>query len=257
MKAIVLTYAPVTKEEAELLKNTNVFKIATNFSAVDLKPNIRLTADNIVDKCLECDNIPVVSLNYDLERERVINACTLPKRHSSLLSCIDYLYIKGFNQVLLVASNPDSATCKINYEGINNIKDCLYLYKYSKDGNMDIPYKSIKEFLMLTDEEKLLGITEKSPKKMFEKTVFTDACRFEIWTEGYDNKSVESGELIKNILPAEAKAELLSGKTEFVYDNMHIKLLTELKVKEPEKVEEPVEEVKPTVKKAVKKKVKK
>ena len=51
-KAIVLTYAPVTKSEAELLKNTDIFKIATNFSAAELNPNIRLTADDIVDKCL-------------------------------------------------------------------------------------------------------------------------------------------------------------------------------------------------------------
>ena len=253
MKAIVLTYAPVTKKEAELLKNTDVFKIATNFSAAELKPNIRLTADNIVDKCLNCDSCDVISLNYDLDRERVINACKLPNRHSSLLSCIDYLYTKGYNQVLLVASNPDSATCKINYEGINDIKDCLNLYKYSKDGKMDIPYKSIKEFLMLTDEEKLLGITEKSPKKMFEKTIFTDACKYEVWTLGMNNKSIESGELINNILPMDLKAELLNGKTELEHNGTCIKLITSLKVEK----EEAKEEVKPVVKKAVKKKVKK
>lgn len=255
MKAIVLTYAPVTKEEEILLKNTDVFKIATNFSAVDLKPDIRLTADNIVDKCLNCDNIPVVSLNYDLEKERVINGCKLPKRHSSLLSCIDYLYIKGYNQVLLVASNPDSATCKINYEGIDNIKDCLSLYKYTKEGNMDIPYKSIKEFLMLTDEEKLLGITEKSPNKLFEKTVFTDACKYEVQTIGLENKSIESGELVGNILPFDLKAEILNGKTEIEYNGMMFKMLTTLTVEEPK--EEAKEEVKPVVKKAVKKVVKK
>ena len=264
-KAIILTYAPVTKEEKELLKNTKVFKIATNFSAVDLNPDIRLTADNIVDKCLDCDNIPVVSLNYDLERERVINACKLPKRHSSLLSCIDYLYIQGFNQVLLVASNPDSATCKINYEGINNIKDCLYLYKYTKDGNMDIPYKSIKEFLMLTDEEKLLGITEKSPKKLFEKTVFTDAFKYEIWLEGKENKSIESGDLIKNIVPLDVRERFLTGETEITYNGMCIKMLTELKAPKQEEevkeevIEEVIEEEKPkkVVKKVVKKKAKK
>ena len=108
MKAIILTYAPITKKEAELLKNTDVFKIATNFSASELKPNVRLTADDIVQKCLDCDNCEVVSLNYDLEKPRVINGCYLPKRHSSLLSCVDYLYLKGFTSVLLVASNPDS-----------------------------------------------------------------------------------------------------------------------------------------------------
>jgi len=262
MRAIVLTYAPVTKEEAKLLKNTDVFKIATNFSAVDLKPNLRLTADDIVDKCLDCDTCPVVSLNYDLEKDRVINACRLPARHSSLLSCIDYLYLNGYTQVLLVASNPDSATCKINYEGINSIKDYLYLYKYSKDGNMDIPYISIKEFLMLTDEEKLLGITEQSPKKLLANTLFTDACKYEVWTDGYKNRSIETGDLIKNILSFPMKEELLSGKTELEINNMHIKLITDFEVKKaPEPVEEvkkEVEEVKPAAKKpAAKKKTKK
>ena len=226
MKAIVLTYAPVTKTEAKLLKETNIFKIATNFSAVELKPDLRLTADDIVQKCLNCDSCEVVSLNYDLEADRVINACTLPKRHSSLLSCIDYLYIKGYTNVLLVASNPDSATCKINYEGVNNIKDCLNLYKYTKEGNFDIPYMSIKEFLMLTDEQKLLGEKENPQKKLFEKTIFTDAVRFEVETEGKNNKSIESGETINNILPLEQKQKLLSGVEELKYDGLIIRRVT-------------------------------
>lgn len=250
MKAIILTYAPVNKQEAQLLKNTDIFKIATNFSAVELKPNLRLTEDNIVDKCLEVDTCPVVSLNYDLEKERVINACTMPKRHSSLLGCVDYLYVKGYTSVLLVASNPDSATCKINYEGINRMKSYLHLYKYTKEGNFDIPHRSIKEFLMLTDEDKLLGVTEDSPKKLLEKTRFTDACHYEVWTDGKDNKSIESGEIIKNILPLDMKEKLLNGAEEIKYNGLCIKVLTTLKVEEPKE-----EEITP--KKTVKRKVKK
>lgn len=248
MKAIVLTYAPVSKADAKLLKNTDVFKIATNFSAVDLKPNIRLTADNIVDKCLACDNIPVVSLNYDFEKPRVINACTYPKRNSSLLSCIDHLYINGYRTILLVASNPENtATFKINYDGIRNIKDYVNLYKYTKDGNFDIPHKTIKEFLMLTDEEKLLGITENSPKKLYQKEIFTDAYRYEVYTEGLDNKSIESGELIENILPLDAKQKLQNGETEIEINGLHIKLLTSLKkVEAPKQQEEEI--VKPKAK---------
>ena len=37
-KAIVLTYAEVTKEEKKLLQNTDVFKIATNFQRQNLNP---------------------------------------------------------------------------------------------------------------------------------------------------------------------------------------------------------------------------
>ena len=84
-KAVILTYAKITDEEKELLKNTDVFKIACNNYCAELKPNIRLTADNIVQKCLDCDTCPVISLNYGWNTDkRVINAGYLPKRHSSL-----------------------------------------------------------------------------------------------------------------------------------------------------------------------------
>ena len=259
-KAIVLTYAPVTKEEKKLLQNADVFKIATNFSAAELKPNIRLTADNIVDKCLECDTCPVLSINYDLDKERVINACTMPARHSSLISCIDYLLFAGYKYILLVASNPEgTATFKTNYNGVNELKDYVYLFKYTQDGNFNIPYKSIKDFIMLTDEDKLLGVTENSPKKLLAGVIFTDSCKFEVWTEGKDNKSIENGELIKNILPMEEREKFVNGVTEICYNGTCIKMITEFKkVEVPKEVEEvKPKEVKPVKKTTVKKKVKK
>ena len=254
MKAIVLTYAPITKEEKKLLKQTDIFKIACNNYCAELKPDIRLCADDIVQKCLDCDSCDVVSLNYDLELRRVINGCRLPQRHSTLLSCIDYLYLKGFTSVLLVASNPDSATCKINYEGINDIKDCLYLYKYTKEGNFDIEHKSIKDFIMQTEEERLLGIEETPERKLFKKTIFTDAVKYEVSSENANNKSIESGYLINNILPASEKQKLLEGIEEIKYNGLIIKMLTNLKPQKAKKeeIKEKNEEEKP-VKKVVKK----
>ena len=266
-KAIVLTYAKLTKEEAKLLKETDVYKIACNNYCAELKPNVRLCADNIVDKCLECDTCPVISCNYDLEKEGVINGCTLPNRHSSLLYCLDYLYLKGYTEVLLVATNPEgTATHKINYKGVNEMKDCLYLYKFSKEGCFDIPHKTIKEFLEmnLTDEERLLGMTEPRPKTLIERTAFTDACQYEVHTEGYNNKSIENGNLIGSLLPFEQKQKLLNGESEINYNGLIIKRLTQVKpieVKEEvkEEIKEEIEEPKPVkkpVKKAVKKKTK-
>ena len=263
MRAIILTYAPVNNEEKKLLRNTKVFKMACNSYCAELKPNLRLCADNIVQKCLDCDSCDVVSLNYDLERERVINGCYLPKRHSSLLSCIDYLYLKGFTDILLVASNPDSATSKINYIGVNDIKDCLNLYKYTKDGNLDIPYMTIKEFLMLTDEEKLLGIEQTPERKLFKKTIFTDSVLYTVQTEGKDNQSEVGGEIINNILSFEAKQKLLEGAEEVKDNGMIIKRITQITPKkevkkaevkeEKEEIKEEVKETKPA-KKTVKKK---
>ena len=258
MKAIVLTYAPVTKKEQKLLKNTDIFKIACNYYCADLKPDIRLCADDIVDKCLKCDNCPVISVNYDLDKKRVINGCHLPKRHTTLVSCVDYLYLKGYTSILLVATNPVSATHKLNIEGINSIKDCIYLYKYTKDGNLDIPYKSIGDFIMQTEEDKLLGLEEKPEKVMFKKIIFTDAFLFEVSTEGYNNKSVENGALIDRILPVEQKQKLLEGIEEINYNGTIIKRITGVKPKEILKQvqndkEETIEEVAP-VKKTTRKK---
>lgn len=252
MKAIILTYAPITKEEQKLLKNTDIFKIACNDYCAELKPNIRLCADNIVDKCLNCDVCPVVSLNYDLDKKRVINGNYLPNRHTTLVSCVDYLYLNGYTSVLLVASNPVSKTTKLNIEGINSIKDCLYLYKYTESGNLDIPAKSIKDFIMMTEEDKLLGISENSEKIMLKKLIFTDSYNYEVCSKGKDNKSVETGTLIGNILPYDKQSELLSGKEEIEYNGLVIKRLTGIKPKEEVK-KEPEEEKEP-VKKTVRKK---
>ena len=252
MKAIVLTYAPITKEEQKLLKNTDIFKIACNNYCAELKPNIRLCADDIVDKCLKCDTCPVISKNYDLEKDRVINGCYLPTRHTTLISCIDYLYLKGFTSVLLVATNPDSKTTKLNIEGINSIKDCLYLYKYSDSGNLDVPTKSIKDFIMMTEEDKLLGNDENSEKVLLKRLIFTDAYNYEVCSKGKDNKSIESGALINNILPVSKKDELLQGLEEIEYNGLVIKRLTGIKPKEEPKKE--IQEEKEPVKKTTRKK---
>lgn len=98
---------------------------------------------------------------------------------------------------------------------------------------------------MLTDEEKLLGITETSPKKLYGKKLFTDEYKFEVWTDGLDNKSIETGELVGNILSFDMKQEFINGANEIMVNDLHIRLIAD--AKEPEKVAE-----KP--KKAVKKK---
>lgn len=256
-KAIVLTYAPVNKEEAKLLRDTDIFKIACNNYCADLKPDIRLCTDNIVDRCLECDTCDVVSINYDFDKKRVHNGCWLPKRLTTLISCIDYLCLKGYNEILLVASNPEgTATFDLNNEGIKDFKGYVTLYKYSQEGNLDIPVKTIKEFTMLTDDEKILGVKENPAKKLMTKIIFTEACQYEVHTEGLDNKSIETGYVIGNILPMTEKERFLSGETEINYNGLIIRKITG---NEPVIEEEKEPEVKPVVKKkpVAKKKVSK
>lgn len=228
-KAIVLTYAEVNKEEKKLLKNTDVFKIACNTYCADLKPNVRITLDDIVDKCLECDTCPVISVNHDLEKAD-INGSWLPKRHSSLLSCLDYLYLEGYDDVLLIATNPKGKPTYLrNLDGVKFMKKFLNIYKYSSEGTFDVPTMTVKEFIMLTDEEKvLLGVKEQRQKNMYEETIFTEFCRYEVHTEGRNNKSVEGGNIVKSILPPEEQQRLLNGENEIIYNGLVIKKLTEL-----------------------------
>jgi hypothetical protein len=109
---------------------------------------------------------------------------------------------------------------------------------------------------MLTDEDKLLGITEKSPKKMLEKTIFTNACRYEVHTEGRDNISIESGHLIDSLLPLNEKQRLLNGENEITYNGLVIKKLTDLEPKKAEKKEVPTEEKQKAKKVTTRKKAK-
>lgn len=254
-KAVILTYAKISDEEKELLKNSKVFKIACNNYCADLKPNIRLCADDIVQKCLDCDTCPVISLNYSWGKDkRIIEAGHLPKRHSSLISCIDWLIINKFTHILLVANNLQATgrdikedMQKINREGVNNLKKYLYLYKYSNEGVFDIPQKSVKEFLMeeiLTDEEMILGC-EEPEKRLLDATVLTDACLYEIHTEELDNVSVENGELVNTILSIEDRTRLMKGELQIESNGLIIKRITKLKADEVEETDEDEEENEP------------
>ena len=81
---------------------------------------------------------------------------------------------------------------------------------------------------MLSDEEKLLGITEERPKKMIEKTVFSDSCMYEVCLKGKNNKSIENGKTINTILTYEQKQKFLNGADEIEVDNLVIKKVTKL-----------------------------
>ena len=173
--------------------------------------------------------VEAIYVNYDLNKERVINGSYLPSRHSSLLNCIDYLYLKGYTDVLLIATNPPGTnTYKINLQGTDFMKDCFNLYKYSEEGTFNLPVKTVKEFLMLTDEEKLLGYTEPRERTFIEKTVFTDACKYEVHSEGKNNISIEDGRLIGSILPSEEKQKILNGESEIIYNGLVIRKITAL-----------------------------
>jgi len=251
MKAIVLTYAPITKEEEKLLRETDVFKVACNWHSENLKPDIRITLDNAetIKKCLDVGNQNIVSLQFDYPDERVKRIYNLPKRLSSLISCCDYLISRGYNQILLVATNTvtnqkaiSSGFQKINIDGINTVKDYAHIYKYSSDAVFDLNTRTIEEFLTMTDENLILGTTEEQAENpLLKGLVFTEAYLFRVQTKGYNNASIESGETLKDLLPTDIKQEILAGKVKVEYNGLEITRITgvEPEKKEEEKQEEP------------------
>lgn len=244
-KAIVLTYAPVSEEEEKLLKKTDVFKIACNGHAENLKPHVRLTLDNAetIKKCLEVGNQKVLSLSYDYDDKRVKRIHNLPKRYSSLLSCCDYLVSEGYTHILLVANNKQANNKdittdfqKLNREGINSLKDYAYIYKYSDDAVFDVKTRKVKEFLMMNAEEMILGVTEeKKENKLLKGMAFSEAYLYRVNTKGLKNYSIESGRLLDNLLPDNKKSEILSGKVTIEYNGTEITRITGV---EEEKEEE-------------------
>ena len=244
-KAIVLTYAPVDEEERELLLNTDVLKIACNWHAEELKPDLRLTLDdkNTIEKCLAVGKQDIISGSYRYPDERVKTCFSLPKRYSSLLSCCDYLVLKGYTHILLIANNKQAnnqdiktSFQKLNKEGISSLKDLAFIYKYRDEAVFDVPTMTVKEFLMMNEEEMILGITEeKKENRLLKGLAFSDACLYKVQTKGLNNASIENGKTLDAILPFDKKQEILSGTVKIECNNLLIERLTGV---EPEKEEE-------------------
>ena len=140
---------------------------------------------------------------------------------------------------------------KLNGEIIS--ADSMQVYKMMDIGTAKITAAEMDGIrhhmidIMMTDEEKLLGVTETAEKKLLKTTIFTDACQWEIRTEGKENKSIENGNILENILPYSEKQKLLEGQIEINYNGLVIKRLTGIKPPKAE-VKEEKEEVKEVVK---------
>lgn len=250
MKAIVLTYANITKEEERLLQNTDVFKIACNWHAENLKPDIRLICDkDILDKVKSAGKQKIATLlEYYPNDERLEDYRFLPRRNSSLPSCVDYLIHHGYTDILLVANNQITNGKEISKGFQNNNKNMIEqlakfvrIYKYSKDGVFTVPHVGIKEFLEmdekseylpLTDEDKLLGLTKPKKKNLLEMFAFSDSYLYEVHTKGLDNKGIETGDLIKGFLPPASQQKILEGEEEIEYNGLVIRRITGIKPKD-------------------------
>ena len=148
MKAVILTYAPVGDAEKTILQTTNIFKLALNQHAEELKPNARIITDYILPKIYANFSQKIISV-----REKLKNYSDRVEyfdgefKGSTILAGIDYLIAKNYDEILIVGDN------KVNHnqfkelvnKEIDKVKYKANIYQYTK-GNFNLPVKTISEF---------------------------------------------------------------------------------------------------------------
>lgn len=149
-KAIVLTQIKITDIEKELLKNTNVFKIALNQHAEELKPNIRIVTDySLGEKCFKFpQKIISIRERFRFITDKVIYPKDIKFKGSTILASLDWLIQQNYRDILIIGDNTVNTKefqDKVNEE-IEKIKHKANIYQFS-NGNFNLPVISIKEFL--------------------------------------------------------------------------------------------------------------
>lgn len=148
MKAIILTYAPVVDSEKSILQTTNIFKLALNKHAEELKPNARIITDYILPQIYSMFSQKIISVREKLRNySNRIEYFDGEFKGSTILAGIDYLISKKYDEILIVGDN------KVNHKQfkdlvnteIDKVKHQVNIYQYSK-GNFNLPVKSISEF---------------------------------------------------------------------------------------------------------------
>lgn len=151
-KAIILTNAPVKKEDEELLKQTEIFKIAINGHTEYLNPDLRICSDyNVASVLLEYFPQKVVSTREYFIGERLIYAGDIPFKGSTMTACTDYLVKNNYKKILIVGDNTvrqDFFQKRINDEISKTLEKNpdVQIFQYSH-GNYYLPTISVKQFI--------------------------------------------------------------------------------------------------------------
>lgn len=150
MKAIILTFAPVSEEEKNILRNTNIVKVAINQHAEELKPTYRICSDyGIIGNLLENYSQNVITVREWVNHERLIYAGNISFKGSTMVACIEYL-VKDYDDILIIGDNTvhsESFKNRINQEieTITKNNPEVKIYQY-RQGNFNLPVESVKEF---------------------------------------------------------------------------------------------------------------
>lgn len=152
MKAIILTYAPVDEHEKEILKETNIFKLAINQHAEEFKPHMRICSDWILKYLLRDFPEDILSVRERLRcPSKRVKYSDIEFKGSTIISAIEWLIQSGYNDILIIGDNT------VNHKEFQEIvKDNITqpksdagitIWQYKYGGNFDLPVKSITNFL--------------------------------------------------------------------------------------------------------------
>jgi hypothetical protein len=149
MKAIILTYAPIEKTEQEIIKNTNIFKLALNHHAEEYHPNKRIITDYILPSvCRKFPDDIIISVRDKFRSpSKRVEYFNTEFKGATIISAIEYLISKGFDKILIIGDNKvnsNSFRDTVN-NWIDNKTDKSKIYQYT-NGNFHLPITSIKEF---------------------------------------------------------------------------------------------------------------
>ena len=149
MKAIILTYAPVSDFECELLINTKIFKLALNGHAKELCPDKRIITDYVLPKILNTCPEKIMSVREKLRcYSPQVEYPVIEFKGSTIVAAIDYLISKNYKQILIVGNNKVNSNefqTDVNRQ-IDKLVKRANIYQYS-NGNFNLKVKSIKEFI--------------------------------------------------------------------------------------------------------------
>lgn len=148
MKAIILTYAPISDEERDILKRTDIFKLALNQHSKDLNPHARIITDYILLKVYKSCPERIISVRekFKFYSSRV-EYPEIEFKGSTIIAAADYLISKNYDEILIVGDNKVNSVefrNKVN-EKMDIISSEAKIFQYT-NGNFNLPVRKIADF---------------------------------------------------------------------------------------------------------------
>ncbi len=151
-KAIVLTQVNVDNSDVQKLIDTQIFKIALNQHAENLKPHQRICTDySVQTDLLNKFNQPVVIIRDYFPDKRIIFQPKITFKGSTIIAAIEYLISCEYDEILLIADNTvhqEWFKNRVNKEldSIVEQNSKVKIYQFTK-GNFNVETKSINDFI--------------------------------------------------------------------------------------------------------------